>query len=157
MDSEKYGEEYREHLLEQYKLYVQIMDNTSVQRGNINKFYISVLAFLLTLISIFINNNFSNLIIFIVSLMGLLLCFTWYKNIESFRQLNSGRFQVIHEMEKELPFNCFDKEWGYLKKGNGENYTRLTKIEKYVPLYLSIPYVFILLYYIVEFFLFLKG
>ncbi len=152
MDAEKYGQKYQEHLLEQYKLYVKVMNQTSVQRGNNNKFYIAILSLLLAMLSFFINSGFTNLIIFIVSIMGLLLCNTWHKNIESYRQLNAGRFRVIHEMEKQLPFNCFEREWQYLTP---ENYTRLTMVEKFVPMFLSIPYLIIVLFYLIKFFYYL--
>ena len=49
-------------------------------------------------------------------------------------------------MEKELPYNWFDKKWECLKKGDGEKYTRVTKIEMYVPIYFPIPYICIISY-----------
>lgn len=152
MNAEKYGKKYKDHLLDQYKVYVKIMNQTSIQRGNNNKFYIATLSLLLAMLSFFINFGFSNIIIFVIALIGLLLCYTWQKNIESYRQLNAGRFRVIHEMEKQLPFNCFEREWQHL---TADNYTRLTKVEKYIPLFLSIPYIIIVLYYFIEFFSYL--
>ncbi|GAA0486461.1 hypothetical protein GCM10008986_09820 [Salinibacillus aidingensis] len=152
MNEEEYGDNYKEHLLEQYKLYVQLTDNTTVQRGNTNKFYITVLSGLLAIVSLFIKNNFPNTMILIISLLGGLLCYTWYVHIKSYKQLNTGRFKVIHEVEKQLPYCCFYEEWNHLKRGNGENYTRLTQIEQKVPIYLGFPYLIIALYYLFEVF-----
>jgi hypothetical protein len=148
VNAEKYGDKYKEHLIEQYKLYVKLTDNTTVQRGNTNKFYITVLSGLLAILSFFIKNNFPNTMILIVSLLGIFLCYTWYMHIKSYKQLNSGRFKVIHEIEKQLPYCCFQEEWKYLEKGNGEKYTRLTQVEQKVPIYLGLPYLIIAFYYL---------
>jgi hypothetical protein len=69
-------------------------------------------------------------------------------HIKSYKQLNSGRFKVIHEIEKQLPYCCFQEEWKYLEKGNGEKYTRLTQVEQKVPIYLGLPYLIIAFYYL---------
>lgn len=150
MQREEYGSKYQEHLLEQYKLYVQIMDNTTVQRGNTNKFYITVLSSLLAILTFFINNNFPEVLLIIISAFGILLCYTWRRNIKSYKQLNSGRFKVIVEIEKELPFPSFTEEWKYLKRGSGETYTRLTEVEQQIPIYLAIPYLTIFCYFIFD-------
>ncbi len=36
MEKERYGEHYQSHLLEQYKLYVEMADRISARRGQIN-------------------------------------------------------------------------------------------------------------------------
>lgn len=145
----KYGEKFNEHLLEQYKLYVEMADRISERRMRTNKFYISLLSGLLVLLSILVNvGNFNQSLIFvIVSILGIALCVIWNINIQSYRQLNSGKFKVIHEMEQDLPFPCYDKEWKILGKGKEKSkYLQLTRVEKYIPLILSIPYIFLFLY-----------
>jgi hypothetical protein len=107
------------------------------------------LSGLLTIVSLFINNRFSDTVIIIVLLLGLILCYTWYVHIESYKQLNSGRFKVIHEIECKLPFCCFTEEWELLKHGNGENYTRLTKVEQMVPIFFGMLFLcFLIAFYL---------
>lgn len=149
MENNKYGEKFKEQLLEQYKLYVEMADRISERRMQTNKFYISLLSGLLALLSILVSIGKLNqtLIFVIVSLLGMALCILWHINIRSYRQLNSGKFKVIHEMEQNLPFPCYDKEWEILGKGKEKSkYLQLTRVEKYIPLILSIPYVFLFLY-----------
>ena len=68
-------------------------------------------------------------------------------NIRSYRQLNSGKFQVIHELEKKLPFACYDREWSLLGGGqDGQTYLQLSRVEQYLPFFLAIPYVLLLIY-----------
>ncbi len=147
VDKDKYGQKFNEHLLEQYKLYVEMTDRISDRRMQTNKFYISLLSGLLALLSILVSvGNFNPSLTFvIVSLLGIALCVLWHINIQSYRQLNSGKFKVIHEMEQFLPFPCYDKEWEILGKGKSK-YLQLTRVEKYIPLILSIPYIFLFLY-----------
>jgi len=149
VNKDKYGEKFNEHLVEQYKLYVEMADRISERRMQTNKFYISLLSGLLALLSILVSmSKFNQTVIFIiVSLLGIALCILWHINIRSYRQLNSGKFKVIHEMEQYLPFPCYDKEWELLGEGKEKSkYLQLTRVEKYVPLILSIPYIFLFLY-----------
>ncbi len=163
MEDNKYGEKFKEQLLEQYKLYVEMADRTSERRMRTNEFYISLLSVLLALLSILVSlsnicsvsissiSNIGNpnqtLIFVIVSLLGIVLCALWHINIRSYRQLNSGKFKIIHEMEQNLPFPCYRKEWEILGEGREKDkYLQLTRVEKYIPLILSAPYIFLLLY-----------
>ena len=149
MKKDKYGERFQDHLLEQYKLYVEMADRISERRLQTNKFYISLLTGLSTLLSIFISvKTFNqNVIFIIISLLGITLCILWHTNIWSYRQLNSGKFKVIHEMEHYLPFPCYEKEWKLLEGGKEKNmYLQLTKVERYIPLILAVPYFFLFFY-----------
>lgn len=61
--------------------------------------------------------------------------------------MNSGKFKVIHEMEKQLPFPCYVREWDILDSGNNhKNYLPYTKIEKFIPFVLAVPYLSLLIY-----------
>ena len=87
-----------------------------------------------------------HIILILISLIGLVLCAIWYVNIESFKLLNTAKFKVILEMEKELPCACFGKEWDY-RVGEDESkaYPILTQIEKFLPLMMGIVFFVILL------------
>jgi len=50
MNREEYGEQFKEHLIEQYKLYVEMTDRISDRRERTNRFYISLLSVLLALL-----------------------------------------------------------------------------------------------------------
>ena len=151
MNQEDYGEQFPEHLLEQYKLYVEMADRVSSRRAQANRFYISLLSVLLVLLSIGVSRevfgDILRVILVAVAVLGLVLCFLWYVNIRSYRQLNSGKFQVIHEMEQHLPIAAYDREWEVLGRGKeSRKYLQLTRVEQWVPLALSIPYLLLLIY-----------
>lgn len=86
-----------------------------------------------------------------IAILGLCLCFAWAANINSYKQLNSLKFKVIHEMEAHLPFPCYDREWEILKEDkNRRGYLRLTSVEQYIPLILSAPYFRLLIYSLIK-------
>jgi hypothetical protein len=157
-DSSKanYGQDFNTHLLEQYKLYVEMADRVSSRRVQLTSFYISILSALLALLTITNNKDLfqgsQNFVILVIAILGLCLCIAWSANINSYKQLNSLKFKVIHEMELHLPFPCYKREWDILAddKKHKKRYFRLTAVEQYVPILLAIPYIFLLVYAITK-------
>jgi len=92
-------------------------------------------------------SNIQAFVFLAIGILGIALCFVWIVNIRSYSQLNTGKFTVIHDMEKQLPYPCYDREWEILGKGaDRRKYFQLTRIEQFVPLLLAIPYVLLLVY-----------
>ena len=50
MKPEEYGEDYRAHLLEQYKLYVEMADRVSQRRDQSNRFYVTIVSALAAIV-----------------------------------------------------------------------------------------------------------
>lgn len=152
MKAEDYGDKYKDHLIEQYKLYVEMADNVSERRSHTNTFYITVLSALLIVLSLAaeqVAGVAQHVAFAAVAVLGIILCFVWYVNLEAYRQLNSGKFRTIHEIEEQLPFACYDREWEIMSMrpdGVRPQYMRLTKVEKFVPALMAIPYALLLLY-----------
>lgn len=150
-NTEKYGSNYYAHLLEEYKLYVQMSDNIGNRRAQNNVFFISILSALQlipTLLSQSITSTAIHGVAYIgTSVLGLVLCYLWAANIQSYKQLSSAKFKVIHEIEKQLPFACYDREWEFLGQGrDAKRYFQITRIEYYIPLLLSIPFLFVFIF-----------
>lgn len=136
-------------LMEQYKLFVEMADRNSERRGLTNKFYITILTGLLALTSWAVSNtvlcDVINILLLLIAVLGLILCGIWFININSYKQMSQAKFTVIHEMEKHLSFPCYDREWEILERGkNRKKYVPYTKIERYIPLILAIPYIALL-------------
>lgn len=107
-------------------------DRVSDRRERTNRFYTSLLSALIALVPILQSKGMlSPLLLIAISILGMALCFVWHRNIESYRILNSGKFAVIHEVEKRLPCQCYADEWKILKE---KGYKRLTKVEQMVPI-----------------------
>ena len=112
---------------------------------------ISVLSALLLFLSLSgegkLFDDIQNITFIAISLLSFLLCYIWHLNIQSYKQLNSAKFKVIHEIEQYLPYPCFDKEWDFAGRGKDKKkYRPLTQVENYVPLIMAIPFLVILIY-----------
>ena len=64
----------------------------------------------------------------------MMLSFLWYRIVSSYKQMNSGKFKVIHAIEAMLPICPYEAEWEALGRGkNPELYRPFTHIEMFVP------------------------
>ena len=138
MKPDEYGEKYPDHLLEQYKLYVEMADRVSQRREQSNRFYVSLVAAIVALLVILARFDVADgawPIVFLISgVVGAALSLVWYVNIKSYRQLNSAKFAIINKMEKQLPAAGYSDEWEILRpKAGPAQYFQLTRIEQFVP------------------------
>lgn len=144
---EEYGRTYKEHILEIYKIYVEMADRISQRRMNTNVFFVSANTFLFTVISLF--SEWSNIILAFVIIIGIVLSIAWYYFLKSYRLLNSGKFKVVYEIEKKLPICPYKLEWENLGKGKERKlYWPLSYLEVVLPILFGIVY-FIMLIYLV--------
>ncbi len=148
---EKYGANYQEHLLEQYKLFVEMTDRISQRRAQANTFYTTILAGFLAVLSFIADkiplSEMPALVVLAAGFTGVVICTAWGVNIYTHKQLNSGKFKVIHEMERELPYPCYDREWDFLERGtNLRKYCKLTRVELFIPVLLGLPYLILMLF-----------
>jgi len=140
----EYGEDYHKVVLEQYKLFVEMTDRISSRRQTSNSFFLSINTALIALIgyseikSLFSLPNYLN---FIIATAGMILCYSWFRIIRSYKDLNTAKFKVIHEIEKLLPISPYDAEWEEVGRGkNLKLYLFFTHVEA------KIPWVFFSLY-----------
>lgn len=147
-DKTKYGSEYDKHLFEQYKLYVEMADRISARRALANTFFIGVHTALITAFTVLLKEG-----ILARSSMGYLpfiavwvLCYVWWRIVKSYRQLNSGKFKVVHEIEDMLPLAPYAAEWAALGEGKDEKlYLPLTHVENWVPVTFGFLYLLLAL------------
>jgi len=132
-----YGENYESHCLEIYKTFVEMADRISQRRQSANSFFLSINTAVIAAISyVSFGNKGENSPEFygLVALSGMVLCFLWFCLILSYRNLNTAKFKVIHQIEQLLPIAPYDAEWEIA--GRGEKpwlYWPFTHIEMIVP------------------------
>ena len=144
----KHPDRYIDHYLEQYRIYLLIFDNLSDRRQKSNEFFLGLNTAIMGIMGYFeIKNIPETPIIFIlVPLVGMAICFCWYRLILSFSQLNRAKFKVIHTLEKKLPANLFETEWQLLGEGKDKTkYFPISHIERFIPIIFIVLYLVILL------------
>lgn len=136
----KYGDLYQEHILEQYKLYVEFADRISQRRADANTFFLTINTLIVTGLGL-LNNSVGRYSI-VIAILGSVLSITWYFILKSYRMLNSGKFKVIHEIEEQLPMALYKHEWEILGGGKDKTkYWPISHIEKIVPLVFVLAYI----------------
>jgi len=129
--------EERQELLEIYKLHALLADSVTRQRGVTNRFYLLLMSGLSVLFSALLqfgNGVPLDLLMVSFGLLGSSLSLAWYIHIRSYRQLNTGKFKPLHELEEKLAYPFFKREWELLDEGeNPGKYWKLTVVETFVP------------------------
>ena len=141
-----YGDKYTDHLIDQYKVYLEMADRISSRRQSANSFFVTLNTALIALVG-YINFGENKAISFywLISIAGIVLSFMWYRLVRSYKDLNSAKFKVVHEIEAKLPISPYDAEWEAV--GRGENrklYLPFTHIEIFVPWIFLIIHVIVL-------------
>ncbi|OWK27002.1 MAG: hypothetical protein US76_00755 [Parcubacteria group bacterium GW2011_GWA2_38_13b] len=147
-----YGNDYKEHLFEQYKLYVESVEKTSNRRQHANNYFITINTALISLIGLsFQIKFFENLagIKSVLALLGIIICVVFWFLIRSYKQLNTGKFAVIHEIEKNLPLALYKYEWEVLGEGKDDKkYYSFSHVELLIPWVFGIFYALLGLYFL---------
>jgi hypothetical protein len=142
-----YGNEHASHLLEQYKLYVQMADKISERRQTANTFFLTINTALVAMLGIAwrpAERLVGPMWYLIVGVSGLVLCYSWYRLVRSYRDLNSGKFRIVHAIEQLLPIRPYDAEWTIVGRGEDPKlYLPFTHVET------KVPWVFFILYLVV--------
>jgi|LSQX01.2.fsa_nt_gb hypothetical protein len=146
-----------EELISQYQIYVQTSESIVERRQTVSSFYIGINTAIITAISTIvgiligmksINNKLISIgvVLFVVSILGIVLNINWFLQLDSYGKLNSAKMKVISAIEKQLPANIFDTEWRVMSdKIGAKRYRSFTNIEKTVPLTLSFMFIIILI------------
>lgn len=136
-NEKEYGDEYKRHLFEQYKIYVEGIEKTSDRRQQANNYFLTINTALISLIGLLFQFKIfesANWIKALLAIVGIIICIIFWFLIRSYRQLNTGKFKVIHEIEKILPMALYKYEWEILGKGEDKSkYYLFSHIELLIP------------------------
>lgn len=130
--------------LEQYKLYVGSAESTTARRDSANAFFLSAHSLLLGVMA-FVFDKANGLehrkLLTVLGVVGLVFTWNWFARIESFRQLLSGKWRVVAEVEELLPLRVYSHEWRTLGRGwDPKTYQRVSRNEKIVVLLIGAVY-----------------
>lgn len=126
----EYGDSYKEHRFKQYENFIESANQISMNRMSANKFFMTINSFLLTTFGIFIDKL--AWATWIIPVLGIIISIIWFTQIKSYSTLNSAKFEVINEIEEDLPLHLYKKEWDIIK--NNTKYKTLSKVEQKIPL-----------------------
>ncbi len=123
-----------DHRIEQYKIYLEMADRISARRQTANSYFLTLNTVLLSLVSYISLGTEQKKWYWLVAIVGIVLSYMWYRLIRSYKDLNTAKFKVIHEIEAKLPMAPYDAEWEAVGRGKAPDlYLPFTHIEIYVP------------------------
>lgn len=127
------NDKWHSHLLDQYRLYVEMADRISQRRTTANTYFLSVNSAILAFVG-YITSKDSTSYMWLLAIAGCLLTLFWYHIILSYRNLNTAKWQVVQSIEKRLPISPYDAEWDAVQRGNNPKlYRPISHIESWVP------------------------
>lgn len=129
-----YGDSFGTDLLEQYKLYVQSAENVSARRVASSRYLLTLNIALVTLYGIQSEGFVQSYWALLVPILGIPVSLLWYQIIKSHSDLNTVKFEIIHQLEEHLPVALYAHEWQLAEAGRGTSYRAVTRIEKGIPI-----------------------
>lgn len=137
LDQSRYGEPYRQHVFDQYKIMVESIEKNSDRRQNANNYFVTIQVALFTLVGL--TFSLGSVITklgarIVVSIAGIAVCVIFYYLLRSYKQIATGKFSVIHEIENQLPMRIYAYEWFKLKEGKDKKtYFPFSHVEMNLP------------------------
>lgn len=121
--------------LEQWKLYTQTTRDVSNRRLKTNRYYKGLVVVTVGGVGIAARfNAVGPFIYLVVGVVGVAVSLLRMLHVVSYQQLNSGKYQVLHDLEAELPHQPFTDEWDLLKHGRDPTtYIPHTSVEIWWP------------------------
>lgn len=162
-------DEKKRELLEIYKLHADLADRVSRRRERANWLHLALLLGLMLLAAViprfsadvismnsmlFITQSIEQnrpppdtygivveTALFCTGVLGVALAISWYIVIRSYRQRNTAKFHALMDLEQQLEYPFFTKEWEMLGAGKkSATYWCLTAVET------ALPCIFLLLF-----------
>ncbi len=144
---------YQNHILEQYKIYVEMSDKISSRRNLTNVFFLTLNTTILSLFGFLpeIIKLITPKWLMIFPLSGFLLfCVVWWWIICSYRNLNSAKHKIIGLLEKKLPASPYwSAEWKELGYGKDvKKYFPISVLENFIPIVFGLIYILTIGYFL---------
>lgn len=139
-------------LVEQYKTYVESSIHVSNWRIAANTVHLTLSSLIISALAYLLNRNDSpNALIITAWAIGLLLAGQWWATITQYRNLNTVKFNIIHELESGLAIAPFDVEWKLVDRGrNKALYWPVSHIERWIPVLVALAESIVSLYGLVH-------
>jgi hypothetical protein len=136
-----FGEFDYDRRIEIYKVLIDSVERAIDRRHALNRFYFSVIVAIFVSISFVVQMENAELparlIVSSALMLGFLNSTLWLSTIFAARRLSASKYDVICELEEQLDYAPFTREWE-IHVAKGRNFPRFTLIETLLPATLSI-------------------
>ena len=94
---------------EQYRLYIEGIEKISDRRDSANRHFITINSSFFVLAGLIIQytHESQKLFLIVLCILGLFTSTIFWFLINSYKQLNTGKFAVVHKIEQKLPLRLY--------------------------------------------------
>lgn len=129
------NEDDKQLTLAQWQTCVEMANAVSQRRDMTNNLFATLhLAVVGAITAI---SSFSNFEACVICILGIIFCVAWICIIDNFRILNTQKFHIITEIEKNLPNKPLTDEWENIKK---TRYKLGSRLEMILPITFELIY-----------------
>lgn len=137
----------KKSLIDQYQIYVSWAEKISDRRQIANNYYITLTTLLISGIGYIWAQGFSIFLNYMWPLLGICIAYIRFINLRAYKQINSKKFEIIHQIEEKLPMNLYSYEREKLWKWEDKKlYYPFSHIEILIPKIMIGLYVLWILY-----------
>jgi hypothetical protein len=147
INEEEYGDSYRNHFLEQYKIAIQGVDYTSKWKHIVNNYFLTIHTVLLAAVGLSAARekiSMPELTQQVIPVIGIFMAIAWWSTVRSYNDTLEAKFSILHCIEEHLPLAIYRAEWEVLCASHS-NPRRMALIDSTVP---SLFFVFYALIFI---------
>lgn len=128
-------------LIEQYKVMLSTSESLIERRQKLTTTYLTIFSVLLPVISTMLSFSYFYLYLgaALISIICIILCFSWRSTIISYGKSNRAKFAILEEIESKLPTKMFSSEWLALQKITTK-YKSFTNRETIIPILFVVVY-----------------
>lgn len=144
----EYGETYRDHFLEQYKIAIQGVDYTSKWKHIVNNYFLTMHTVLLAGVGLSATRADISLPAFahsVVPVIGICMAIAWFITARGYNEILETKFSILHCIEEHLPMAIYRTEWDILN-ASYKNPRRAARVDSLVPAFFVVLYSLIFLF-----------
>lgn len=134
---EQYSGDHGAHILDQYRMYVEMAVRISDRRQNANIVFMSINAVFVAVLGTLSSKleGYGGLAWYVISCCAaMVLSCSWCIILTALRRLNMTKFEVVLEIENRLPIRPYQAEKTVTGWGTGLNpYGTMARVENIVP------------------------
>jgi len=97
-----------------YKDYLSLTVETLGFRFRSNSWLLAINTAIITVMGVLLINKITPLFLVVLSILGVLISYTWSEMIESYRNVVRGRFEILREFESKFPVRMFQCDGDYI-------------------------------------------
>jgi len=119
-----------------YQLAVEMADRISQRRQAANTFGLTLNSALVSAggALLAIDRGHPTLWFIVLAVVGVWESLIWAWMIRSYRQLNTAKYTIIHELEAKLPVALYKQEWDQVEHGRSRSrYWPISHVESLAP------------------------